>query len=157
MATASSASSASSARNTPAPGQDLDALLIRTRELKAVIKSAEDERVGKNLDGVECQLVALMDEHHIEQTSVDLDGILVTGSLVKSTTLNIDEARLKKALGSKIWEAITTKTLDKAKLEDAIARNLISPTMVAECSVETPRRPYIKITERVSRRWGKGK
>jgi len=132
-----------------APIPALDELLLRLRELKRTIAQAEEQRVGKNLDGVECQLAALMKEWGITTTSVTEGSLKITGTLVESTGLTIDEERLKRAVGATKWQGITSRVLDRAKLEDAIAKGTIDPTLVAECSQETPRRPYVKVGERV--------
>ena len=132
-----------------APIPALDELLLRLRELKRTIAQAEEQRVGKNQDGIECQLAALMKEWGITSTSVMEGPVKVTGTLVESTGLTIDEERLKRAVGATKWQGITSRVLDRAKLEDAIAKGVIDPTLVAECSQETPRRPYVKIGERV--------
>src|SRR5215471_2163300 len=134
-----------------APIPAIDDLLVRLRDLKKTIKEAEEQRVGKNLDGIECQLAALMAEWGINTASYEVDGVKITGTLVQGSSLHFDEARLKRALGAKLWDSITTRTLDKAKLEDAIAKGYVDATVVAQCSVETPRRPYITIAEKVVR------
>jgi hypothetical protein len=131
-----------------APIPAIDELLVRLRDLKRTIATAEEQRVGKNQDGVECQLAALLKEWGIQHASV-LDGpVKITGTLVESSGLTIDEHRLQRAVGATNWQKITSRVLDKAKLEDAIARGLVDATLVAECSAETPRRPYVKIQER---------
>jgi hypothetical protein len=130
----------------------MDELLVRLRDIKKTLKEAEEQRVGKHLDGVEVQLAALMEEWGVNTASVTLDGVKITGTLVKGSTINIDQERLKRALGAQGWQNITTRVLDKAKLEDAMAKGLVDATVVAQCSVETPKRPYITIAERVVER-----
>lgn len=135
-----------------APIPAMDDLLRRLRDLKKTLKEAEEQRVGRNKDGIEVQLASLMQEWGITTASVEVDGIQITGTLVAGSTMAIDEDRLKRALGATKWQSVTSRVLDKAKLEDAIARNLIDATVVAQCSVETPRRPYVTIMERVANR-----
>jgi hypothetical protein len=138
-----------------APIPAIDDLLVRLRDLKKTIKNAEEQRVGKNLDGVECTLADLMREWGIQNASVTVNGIKITGTLVEGTNLRIDEERLKRALGAARWQQITSRVLDKAKLEDAIARNLVDANVVAQCSGEQPRRPYVTIAERFVKERGR--
>lgn len=135
-----------------APIPAMDDLLVRLRDIKKVIKDAEEQRVGKQLDGVECQLADLMKEWKVNTASVVVEGVKITGTLVEGTTLHIDTDRLQKALGSKLWMSVTSRVLDKAKLEDAIARNVVDPAIVAQCSMETPKRAYITIAEKIVER-----
>jgi hypothetical protein len=72
----------------------------------------------------------------------------VMGTLVESEVEEIDQERLKKALGATTWNKLTTASLDKKKLQDAMARGLVDPNVVAQCSSPVKRKPYIKITEK---------
>jgi hypothetical protein len=133
-----------------APVPAIDALLQRLRDIKRTMKDLEEQRIGKNGDGVEIELANIMKEWQISTASVEVDGVKITGTLMESSTMTIDEERLKRALGAQKWQNITSRVLDRAKLEDAIAKGLIDATTVAQCSVEQPRRPWIKITEKVT-------
>lgn len=82
---------------------------------------------------------------------MDRDGVKTMtserykGTLVNATRVKIDEDRLKKELGHKVWAKVTTPSLDKEKLEAAIAMDLVDPMVVAKCST-TSETTSIRVT-----------
>ena len=62
------------------------------------------------------------------------NGDEVKGTLVTPQTVAIDEARLKAALGSKMWPKVTKAVLDKDALEAQVAVGNIDANVVAGCS-----------------------
>lgn len=70
----------------------------------------------------------------------------IKATVVAGTRIITDEPALKKKLGARVWDRVTTKKLDKAKLEDAIATGEVDATVVAACSEEIPNKVYIRPT-----------
>ena len=76
-------------------------------------------------------------------------GTQVRATLVEASSIVVDEAKLKKAVGAAVWNKCLTPMFDRAKLEQLIAGGTISPVVVASCSTEVPKQAYIKLTEKV--------
>lgn len=83
------------------------------------------------------------------QTNVP-DGILI-GTLVTPSTVEIDEPRLKRQLGAKVWKKVTKQVLDRKLLDDALSTGEVDIAVVAQCSQEKFRSPYIKLTTKVDK------
>ena len=82
-----------------------------------------------------------------QQTHVFTDnGQSVRVTRVQSSTMIIDEPRLKKRLGTAGWNRISTRMFDKRKLDLALRDGLIKATIVAECSEQKESSPFIKIS-----------
>lgn len=125
-------------------------LLQRLRDLKKTIKDAESEIKGDA--GVEAQIIDHF--NHARQKSMtitDHEGTRITGTLVEGSTIELDEVRLKKAIGAPTWNKVTKRVIDKTKLEDAMADGTVDPNVVAQCSNEVPRKPYVRVTENASK------
>ena len=59
------------------------------------------------------------------------------------TTTTLDELKLKKRLGAKLWLLVTSRVLDTGKLQSAISTGEVDPVAVAGCVEETVGEPYI--------------
>lgn len=78
-------------------------------------------------------------------TTTDGD-VKVSGSLIAGTETHVDEDRLKKALGAVEFNKLTKRVLDPTKVSAAIERGDLDPAVVAECSYDKPKRPYIRVS-----------
>lgn len=123
------------------PINKMQEAIERFREAKHNMEAAE-------LDCADAQdqLIHVMGDQKTSTTTVD--GYRVTVTKVEAVVLVTEEDPLKKRLGARLWDRVTVKKLDKSKLEDAIARGEVDPTVVAQCSKEVPRKPYVKLTEK---------
>jgi hypothetical protein len=65
---------------------------------------------------------------------------------VQGHTTIIDEISLKRILGEKQWIKVSTRVLDKKKLEAHIAAGEIDTDEVAQCMHEEDKAPYLRIT-----------
>ncbi len=119
----------------------LDPYLLELAEWKQ--KKNEAEAKVKSLTAHLTQ--ALQDREIRKLRTEGPDGIL-TGTLVTPSVVEVDEARLKRKIGAKVWHKLTREVLDKSKLDDALATGLVDIADVALCSSEVPRSPYIKIS-----------
>lgn len=96
----------------------------------------------------QAELIDWMEDEGKKSLTADDGDNRISGTIVRGTRIVIDEGRLKKLLGAKLWNKVTKKVLDKSKLEDLIVRNEIDPMEVATCSNELDNKPYIKVTVR---------
>lgn len=109
----------------------------------------EKDRLEKDIDGVQGESISLLDRLGFKSIAFDTDsGSKITGTKVEPTALEFDEVKLKKKIGIANWNRVTTKVLDRKKLEAAVAEGHISPATVASCASEIPRKPYIRVTEK---------
>lgn len=118
--------------------------IITFRDLKAKIKTLGDEVKPLQADIVDM----IKSKGNRTMSTQDHNGVTITATVVESTSMAIDEARLKKAVGAAVWKKITTPRLDDKLLEQAIQAGEVDVNVVAQCTTETPRSPYIKLTEK---------
>ena len=93
---------------------------------------------------VEMRLVEALEKKG--QKTVSANNGDLNGTLVKGTTVSINEEALKKALGAPLWKKVTKQVLDKERLEAHIVTGEVDPNVVASVSTEKDRKPFIKVT-----------
>lgn len=116
--------------------------LLTIDSIKSTLRHQQEQ-----LDGVQAELIDWLDSRDQKTLSIDLpDGRNIKGTAIHGTRVIIDEPRLKKTLGAKLFNKLTKRVLDKNKLEDAMASGEVNPLDVATCSDEKHNRPYMKVT-----------
>lgn len=115
--------------------------VARLQELKQ-----ERDAIDAEIKEMQQEVIDALDELNEKSISVDIEGRQVKATKVEPVRTTIDEASLKRALGEKSWMKVSTRILDKKKLEAFIATGEIDAMVVAECTTENPSSPYIKIT-----------
>lgn len=114
----------------------LDELTQQAAQIDAEIKQLRAELLTDIQTLGEKTIAVPTNDRLIKVTVVESKPVLV-----------IDEAALKSALGEKGWMKVSTRVMDRKKLEASIAANETDPQIVAECSHEVPgKAPYIKVT-----------
>ena len=88
----------------------------------------------------------MLDNQDMKSHTVEHKDLILMGTKVESSTLNFDEVALQEEIGDHKWRTVSKRVLDRKLLEDAIAKDRISPSIVARHSEEIPRKPYIKLT-----------
>lgn len=106
----------------------------------------ERDDIDAQIKDLQSDIIDALDSKGEKSLVVDLDDRAIRATKVQSVRTVIDENTLKKSLGEKVWMKVSTRILDKKKLEAYIATGEVDPMIVAECSTETPSSPYIKIT-----------
>ncbi len=76
------------------------------------------------------------------------DGYQAT--VVKTSSYAWNETGLKKALGARVFNKLTTAKLDKKKLEAALVSGEIDPRVAAAHAVEKEGAAFIRFTEKKS-------
>ena len=66
---------------------------------------------------------------------------------MQTETTKIDEEGLRKALGVKLWNKVTVKKVDKAKLTAIIADGEVSPELASGFLTVQKNKPYIRYSE----------
>jgi hypothetical protein len=105
------------------------------------------ERQGETeRKGVGSRLLPMMQELGIRIVKVkDFDEFRdATVSEKTRTNTQIDAARLKRALGARVYNKLTTRVLDEAKVEAAISKGEIDANTVASCMDEYET-PYLEV------------
>lgn len=102
----------------------------------------QQKSLGEQVYEAEARLIDAMERKGQKTVSAgDLRG-----TLVKGTTITIDEAALKKSLGARLWGKVTKQVLDKEKLEAHIVTGEVDPNVVASVSAEKDRKPFVKVS-----------
>ena len=131
--------------NVTARHRDLDdEALSRIADIRDLRDQAD--QIGEEVDEVQKAIVADMHAADLKTTTVTVERrgrFHVT--LGQSVSKVINEQRLKKRLGQALWMKVTTRTLDKKKLDAFIASGEVDPTVVADCTDEFPGKEYVKV------------
>jgi hypothetical protein len=122
----------------------LKSLLLKAMQLKATADKAQrDYREAHD------KLMLKMQEHGVTKFPVELDaGEVVTGTLVESSTLSVDMAALEEAVSREVFDRVTKRSVDMTAFRNAVAEGAISLDIAEEIVVETPRQPYLRISEK---------
>jgi len=102
--------------------------------------------VDGQIKDLQAEIIDLLDRAEEKTFVVDLDGRQVKATKVQGVKTVIDESSLKRSLGEKLWMKVSTRVLDKKKLEAFIAAGEVDPMTVAECSTENEIAPYVKLS-----------
>lgn len=102
--------------------------------------------IDAQIKDIQSDIIDTLDRAEQKSIAVDIDGRTVKATKVQSVKTLIDENSLKRSLGEKLWMKVSTRVLDKKKLEAFIATGEVDPMIVAECSTESGNAPYVKIT-----------
>jgi hypothetical protein len=124
---------------------DSEALVEKTRawlHTKWALDKAKDlEAPAKSV------MLAQWDAEPERKTlELDVDGMTVRATIVRGSTVKVDPAKLKKAIGGPAYAKLCSLQFDPAKLEAALAMGEVAPTVVAACSDEISKAPYVKAT-----------
>jgi hypothetical protein len=125
-------------RETPA-----QRLVREYADAQTVAKAAQEK-----VDALKADLLAALGEEGGKAKVSLPDGHSISASIVQGSSVRIDEDRLRKAVGAVVWGKITTRVLDKRKLDAFIASGEVKPVTVAKVSEEVPTAPYPRITRR---------
>lgn len=120
---------------------ELDNLILDLRKMR-------DKQKVLTTDIAELQQTILdqMDRQGIKSRRFKVGDKYVTASRRQNTSLVYDEKKLKKRLGAALWNKVTTRALDKKKLEAFVASGEVKPSWLAEASEEKQTKPFINIT-----------
>ena len=89
------------------------------------------------------ELVVQLRRHEIKNRKTS-SGYKVT--LVERANTTLNENTLRKRLGAQMWNKVTTRVLDKRKLDAFIKSGEVSSSDVAMSMVEAEPTHYIKVT-----------
>lgn len=112
---------------------DLESKRSQKAELDAEIKALQGE------------VLELMGDAKTSR-AVAIDGRELKVTRIQNTSLLIDPESLKTKIGIPLWNKITTRVMDKKKLEAFVASGEISEIVVADCSSESLGSPFVKVT-----------
>lgn len=120
---------------------------VETADLEAMAKQYVDLRyerddASKRMEGVRDVLLEAMEGMGEDSTIAGTYSIVV--SHPKSAAL--DEAGLSEELGKRMWDKITTRVLDRNKLDAFIKSGEIDPDTVAAYTEITERNPSLRVT-----------
>lgn len=120
---------------------DFEAQVEQREDLKDKIADLNDTLKDINTD----LLIGLTDRGVSTHTFVR-NGRRYKVTKVQGKSLVIDEKKLRKRVGAAMWNRITTRTLDRKKLDAYVASGEVNTTVLAECSHEVDKTPYVKVT-----------
>jgi hypothetical protein len=121
---------------------NIDADIIRIADLR---KKAAD--IKEEIDLTQDRITKAMELGSLKSYKVtDESGHTHTATYTQSTSRTIDEEKLKRKVGPSIWRRITTLSLDRKKAETLVASGDIDPVDYADCIIEKPSAPFVKVT-----------
>ena len=116
---------------------------VTTMILKLDALKSQRAKLDAEITDLQAEVMSVMDDKSV---AVELPDRIITTTKVQSVRTVINEPALKRALGQKYWMRVSSRMLDKAKLQAQMATGDIDPLVVAECTVEKPSKAYLKIT-----------
>lgn len=108
------------------------------------------DRADEWVKKAEARLLAVLEEQGVKSTTLVKDNIKYTTTVTSRTQIVYDEPGLKKALGYKAFEKLTTPKLDRAKLSAAIDEGRLDPSVVAQHSTVNPGARSVRLTRKVA-------
>jgi hypothetical protein len=120
--------------------------IIELEELKEE-KVLLDKEIKDLQQGI-CELMAL---NEIKTFNVELGDHDLNATYVSSTKTKIDEVSLKKAIGARTFNTLTTRKLDEELVEKAILGNKIDAHIVSQCTAIVKSAPYIRLSTKMKR------
>lgn len=119
---------------------DLDLAIAELEQLK----TARDKAIKRYKD-VEARILELLDERQEKTHYSPFDGGWQVTKVV-GERVTIDEERLESRLGERMWDHVTKRVFDRAKLEHCVSLGLVSGDDVAECASIQQNSPYLRLT-----------
>lgn len=125
-------------------GYDPKSDLVALAQLKAT-----EEALKKEKAVIEARLIAGMTSAGKDKVQADVDGETISGTVVRPERTTIDADGLSHDLTPKQWEKVSTRVLDKEKLEAAVVQKIVDITVVQRHSETTPTKPYVRVSGKV--------
>ena len=111
-------------------------------ELDALKREYAD--LKKQIDATQAAVIREMGE--TKSLSVEVGERKIRATRVQSFQTVIDESALRHALGASGWTKVSTRILDRKKLEAQMAIGGVDALKVAQCSTEKPKAEFVKLT-----------
>ncbi len=117
----------------------------KTTTLVKELVALKEERdaLDKQIKALQTSIIDTMGD---EPLSVEEGDRVIRVTKVQGHRSVWDESALRSMLGQSGWLKVSSRVLDKKKLESKIAGGEIDPEVVAECVTEVPNAPYLKIS-----------
>ncbi len=124
--------------------RQIEAMTVLVQEHHEV--QVEIAELESRLNKIKSKLMDKLEEYELETIVLGDEGEGVKVTIVRPTTLKIDENGLQQALTNAQWKSITKQVIDKKALEDAVVRGKIDAVTVSDHTKEVASRPYLRIT-----------
>lgn len=111
------------------------------KELVAL--KAERDQLDKQIKTIQDSIIDTMGD---EPLTVEEGDRVIRVTKVQGFRSVWDEAALRSMLGQSGWLKVSSRVLDKKKLESKIAGGEVDPEVVVECVTEMPNAPYLRFT-----------
>lgn len=121
----------------------IDTWLTELADLKDEIAEKDERR--KEL---ESKIIEYLDGNETSAIEWEHYGKSAKASVVRSSTIKIDEEGLLAELPARTVTAITTRVIDRKALEDKVARGQIDVNLVAKYTDEVAKKPYVRVTKK---------
>ncbi|CAB4195084.1 hypothetical protein UFOVP1279_32 [uncultured Caudovirales phage] len=112
--------------------------LVAAKEVKAEAEAA--------VDALQIAVMDLFKEYGLDASHDPFTGHSAT--LVTPSSIVVNEPKLKRKIGAKVYNKLCVLKFDKDKLNKALADGTVHIGDVAECSEEVDRKAYIRITKK---------
>lgn len=121
----------------------------RVEELINTLARARKQQTeaAHRLEQAQEELTRYMSANQRKTLTSEDGGKVYRVTFVQNVTTKINEASLKKAIGSSSWNKLTTAKLDRKKLSEAMDTGELDPYVVGMHVTEVPSKPFIRFTE----------
>lgn len=122
--------------------------ILKMDELAESIMTGRQEGrdISTRVSEAQAELIDMMDKFGMStRTFKGSDGHQHNVNKQQTIAQVIDQPKLKKKVGAKLWDKITTRSLDKKKMDAFIASGELDAAIVAQCMTEKPSSPFVKV------------
>lgn len=118
----------------------LDAKVTSLKDMRLEAKGLEED-----IKSTQAELLDAFRRHGITTWQVKEGRKKIAGATFQQQTREVvNQPKLKKRLGSKLWNKVTRRMLDDKLLAQAIKDGEVSAADVAACSDTVPNNPFIR-------------
>lgn len=123
---------------------DLESLEGYSDHLHAL--RTEAKTLKEDIDMAQGELLGEMERLKLSEHTYRKDGKSYKVLRQQTETLVIDQTKLAKRLGAKLWAKVSTRSMDKAKLDAYVKSGEVKPADIAACSSWKQSSAFVKIT-----------
>jgi hypothetical protein len=119
---------------------DLDIAIAEAEQLKKARDTA-----ARKYKQAEAKVIELLNEREEKTHISPLDGGW-QATVVVGERVTINEDELHTRIGDQLWDHVTVRKFDKARLENCVSLGIIRGEDVAECATVETNSPYLRLT-----------
>jgi hypothetical protein len=120
-------------------GEDVYPLVAKLHGWREAQKVAE--RAAKDFQR---EAISQLEADGVDKVNWAYDGLEGTATLVRPTSVILNESALKEVLAADVWDRVVKSSVDAGKLDGLVAEGVVSIEEIAGCYEVVERMPYVR-------------